>query len=166
MAAWPTAERPPGSAGTVAGWCDVRLTGRSGPVRDRDVPILAIAAVCIAVVAVLVAVWQRGGLVATSATRHVVTYRTDGTAATTTVVFRSPTGTKRETGVVIPLTTLSDGSMGRHFTMYAPTPVALSVTNETATGSVTCIIEIDGVETSRKTSNEPFGTSSCQGTLP
>ena len=136
---------------------------RRGP--PRDVPLIAVGAVCVAFIAVLVLLWQRGHLVAQSTAPHAVTYRTEGTAATTTVVFRSPTGTKKEGGVVIPLTTASDGSLGRHFTMYAGTPLSLSVKNETAVGSVTCIIEIDGAETDRQTSNDPFATATCHSSV-
>lgn len=108
--------------------------------------------------------WQRSGHLTPSTTLHEVTYRTEGTAATTTVVFQSPTGTKRETGDVIPLTTAADNSIGRHFTMSTGS-LSLSITNEAGTGSVTCVIEVDGVELDRRTSTEAFGTASCHASL-
>lgn len=139
---------------------------RSGRARQRDVPLLTIVTVVIAVVAVVVLLWQHGGRFVQSATPHGVTYRTEGTAATTTVVFRSPTGTKRETGDIIPLTTAADSSIGRHFTMYTGTPLSLSITNETGAGSVTCVIDADGTELDRQTSTDPFGTVTCHSSLP
>ena len=139
---------------------------RSRQTRQRDIPLLTVVAIVIAITAVLVLLWQRRHQVAQSTAPHGVTCRTEGTAAATTVSFQSPTGTVRETGDAIPLTTPSDSSLGRHFTMYGGASVRLSVKNEAETGSVTCVIEVDGVDKARQASNDPFGTATCHSVLP
>jgi len=134
--------------------------------RHREVPLITIVAVAVAIAAVLSLLWLRRGSVDSSTRPHSVTYRTEGTAATTTVVFWSPNGTHKETGAVIPLTTAADNTLGLHFTMYSGNSADLTVRNETGIGAVTCVIEVDGTETTRKTSTDPYGTAHCKATVP
>ena len=142
------------------------MSRSSRPTRNRDIPLVSVIAISAAAIGVLLLFWQRGHLVVQSTAPHGVTYRTEGTAKATTVVFLSATGIKKQTGVVIPLTTAADNTIGRHYTLYGGQAATLTVTNETGDGSVTCVIEIDGIQSDRQVSNTPYGKAECHATIP
>jgi hypothetical protein len=97
---------------------------------------------------------------------HRVTYKTAGTAPYGSITYQTASGTAQQSDVDIPLTPKGGAKgAGISFTMNDGDFVYLSIQNSTENGSVTCSIEVDGVEVATNTSHGAFAIADCSGSV-
>lgn len=101
-----------------------------------------------------------GGSVGTSSTSRVV-YKVHGTATSVSWTVQTPTGTKQGDADVPLMNT--GGTEGLQFTFPAGEFVYISAQNQGESGTVECIIEVDGVEVSRNASTGAYQIAQCDG---
>lgn len=92
--------------------------------------------------------------------RRNVTYRVEGTARKAMVTMMKPTGMAQSV-VDLPMRNKS-GTEGIRFTTDRGDFLVMSAQNQDSSGSVTCIIEVDGQEISRNTSSGAYVIASCE----
>jgi len=105
-----------------------------------------------------------------SATRpatHTVTYKVEGTTKGASITYENSSGdTSQQSDVDVPLTRKSDGGHGIElYNMHGGDFLYISAQNNQEYGSVTCIIEVDGVVVKRNTSSGGFTIATCSGRL-
>lgn len=121
------------------------------------------------VLAIVVTVTKKDHTTSTSSPparkTHVIRYRTEGTARYGSITYATPAGTAQESDVDVPLKTTS-GDIGKTYTMRSGAFAYLSIQNGTETGSVICVIEVDGIVAAKNTSNGAFSIATCSGRVP
>lgn len=129
---------------------------------------LAVAVAVAAGVVVVLAVqaWPKASREVAAVTSHTVVYEADGVGtAEGSITLEAPTGTQ-QVKAALPLRTKA-GATGLTYPGFKSGAfVYLSVQNQSASGSVTCRILVDGTPISENTSSGGYVIASCQGRVP
>lgn len=111
-----------------------------------------------------------GGGTSASADLHDVRYKVTGTAATVDITMTSTGGgTSQQSDLTLPLTNKT-GEQGLvvHLDDYEHAYISAQITDRYADGkvpTVTCAIEVDGVEVARTTSSGEYSIATCSETV-
>jgi hypothetical protein len=98
---------------------------------------------------------------------HTVTYKVEGTTTQASITYENANGdTSQQSDIDVPLTRQSDGGHGIVLNgMRRGAFLYISAQNSKRSGSVTCIIEVDGVVVETNTSYGGFTIATCSGRL-
>lgn len=120
----------------------------------------------------LVAVGASGGVGGAVAkdlglTAHTVTYKVEGTTKMASITYENANGdSSQQSDIDVPLTRKYDGGQGIVLhDMHRGDFLYISAQNSKEYGSVTCIIEVDGVAVKQNTSHGGFTIATCSGRL-
>lgn len=102
-----------------------------------------------------------------SAVGHKVTYKVEGTTNMASITYSNAYGdTSQQSDIDVPLTRKSDGGQGIVLNgMSRGDFLYIAAQNSQDYGSVTCIIEVDGVVVKRNTSHGAYTIATCSGSL-
>lgn len=100
-------------------------------------------------------------------TPHTVTYKVEGTATQASITYENSTGdSSQQSDIDVPMVRKSDGGEGIVLeNMHRGDFLYISAQNSNEYGSVTCIIEVDGVVVKTNTSHGGFTIATCSGRL-
>jgi hypothetical protein len=93
-----------------------------------------------------------------------VVYEVRGTDNSASVTMETPSGTVQN-DVDVPMMNKS-GTEGVRFPASSGTFIYISAQKADASGTVECIIQVDGETVSDNTSSAEYGIASCKGTVP
>lgn len=120
----------------------------------------------------LVAVGASGGVGGAVAkdlglTAQTVTYKVEGTTKMASITYENAGGdTSQQSDIDVPLTRKVDGGQGIVLQgMHRGDFLYISAQNSKEYGSVTCIIEVDGVVVEQNTSHGGYTIATCSGRL-
>lgn len=145
---------------------------RSGPWWKRGYVIAAALAGSVAVIVVgifIVGALQGGdgddGKTPVEPVTRTVTYRIGGTAQGVDITMENAMGnTEQAQGKAVPLHNSTTGTEGVSFEARPGQYLYISAQNTGATGTVTCVIDVDGVVIETATSSGAYVIASCSGT--
>lgn len=104
--------------------------------------------------------------VAAASGPHTVTYKVEGTATSTDITFSNPDGgTSQASDKAVPLGNRTTGTEGITGTFKSGSFLYISAQNGDSSGSITCIIEVDGVVMKTTTSSGGYTIATCSGRL-
>lgn len=141
------------------GWQSLADPGRPDMSPQRWF-LIAIGVIAVFWLGSLVLGGDEGG----SSSSYTVLYHVKGSADYGDITYATPTGTGQQSDVNIPLRRKT-GERGIQFTMSKGDHVYISVQNGEESGSVTCIIEVDGIAVAENTSSGAYAIATCNGRL-
>lgn len=108
-----------------------------------------------------------GSAFSTTPKTHTVTYRVEGSASVADITYENAFGdTSQESDIDVPLTRERDGGQGLILNdMEKGDFLYISAQNGDDSGSITCIIEVDGVVVKTNTSRGGYTIATCSGRL-
>lgn len=96
---------------------------------------------------------------------HMVTYQVGGSARGADITYTSPSGDiAQQSGVDVPLH--AGSRSGLSYRMPAGAFVQISAQNTGDFGTITCAIDVDGVQVTSNFSSGGFTIASCSATIP
>lgn len=105
-----------------------------------------------------------GGRISTSS--HTVTYKVQGSATGADLTMSTANGgTSQASGKAVPLRNATTGTEGISFSASRGTFLYISAQNTGESGTITCIIEVDGIEMVRNTSSGAYTIATCSDSL-
>lgn len=145
--------------------------GTSGPATGRKTSkgawLLAVIAILVIGGIVSASNGGSGGSVgSSSSSMHTVTYKVEGSASGADLTMSTANGgTSQASGKAVPLRNVTTGEEGISFTARRGTFLYLSAQNIGESGTITCIIEVDGVPLVRNTSSGAYTIATCDSRL-
>lgn len=97
---------------------------------------------------------------------HTVTYKVEGTASSADLTMSTANGgTSQASDKAVPLRNATTGVEGISFSATRGAFLYISAQNGGESGTITCIIEVDGVEVVRNTSSGGYTIATCSDSL-
>lgn len=96
------------------------------------------------------------------ATKAEVLYLVRGTATSADLTMKTPTGTSQQSDIAVPLETKS-GKTGLEYQFDYGEFVYISAQNKDKSGTISCVIQVDGIAVSTNQSSGAYAIATCDG---